>query len=110
MIPWPPSWTFVSFNEYRGWYSGGLNDIEGVHFHIAYQKPVVISEFGGEALGGFHGDSTARWTEEYQEALYVHQLRLLSTLDGLRGMTPWILVDFSISKEVKVRISEWLEP
>jgi beta-glucuronidase len=84
----------VSFNEYRGWYSGGLNDIEGVHFHIANQKPVVISEFGGEALGGFHGDSTTRWTEEYQEALYVHQLRLLSTLEGLRGMTPWILVDF----------------
>jgi len=84
----------VSFNEYLGWYSGSLSDIGKAHFNIRYDKPVVITEFGGDALAGFHGDSTTRWTEEYQEALYRNQLRLLGSLDGLRGMTPWILVDF----------------
>lgn len=84
----------VSFNEYLGWYSGPLGDIEKASFHIPYNKPVIISEVGGDALGGYHGDSATRWTEEYQAALFVRQLRVLGSIDGLRGMTPWILVDF----------------
>ncbi|HXB93370.1 MAG TPA: hypothetical protein VNU72_13825, partial [Puia sp.] len=35
-----------------------------------------------------------RWSEEYQEYLYTNQLKMLSGLDALRGMTPWILADF----------------
>lgn len=84
----------VSFNEYLGWYSGPLQDIDKARFHIPYDKPVLISEVGGDALGGYHGDSATRWTEEYQAALFVRQLRVLSGIEGLRGMTPWILVDF----------------
>ncbi|WP_207495152.1 glycoside hydrolase family 2 protein [Aridibaculum aurantiacum] len=85
----------VSFNEYAGWYWGGTpKEITKYHFNIKYKKPVVISEFGGEALEGFHGDEDTRWTEEWQEAMYVNQIKMLSTIEGLRGMTPWILVDF----------------
>jgi beta-glucuronidase len=84
----------VSFNEYLGWYSGPVQDIGLARFHIPYDKPVVITEVGGDALGGYHGDSTTRWTEEYQALLFENQLRLLSGLEGLRGLSPWILVDF----------------
>ena len=90
----------VSFNEYLGWYSGPVGDIEKAQFHIPYDKPVLVSEVGGGALGGYHGDSTTRWTEEYQAALFRHQIRLLGGLDGLRGMTPWILVDFRSPRRV----------
>ena len=37
---------------------------------IKFNKPVVISEFGGGALQGLHGTTKERWTEEYQEYLY----------------------------------------
>ena len=85
----------VSFNEYAGWYWGGTpKEITKYHFNIKYNKPVVITEFGADALAGFHGDEDTRWSEEYQEALYVNQIKFLSTIDGLRGMTPWILTDF----------------
>jgi len=85
----------VSFNEYAGWYWGGTpTEILDYSFDIKYKKPVVITEFGGDALGGFHGDANTRWTEEYQEALYKNQLIMLGKIDGLRGMTPWILADF----------------
>lgn len=85
----------VSFNEYAGWYWGGTpKEITKYHFNIKYNKPVVITEFGGDALAGFHGDEDTRWSEEYQEALYKNQITLLGTIDGLRGMTPWILADF----------------
>jgi len=85
----------VSFNEYAGWYWGGTpSEITKYNFDIKYNKPVVITEFGGDALGGFHADENTRWSEEYQEALYKNQILLLSKIDALRGMTPWILADF----------------
>ena len=85
----------VSFNEYAGWYWGGTpSEITKYNFNIKYNKPVVVTEFGGGALGGFHADENSRWSEEYQEALYKNQLILLGKIDALRGMTPWILTDF----------------
>ncbi|MGN7989684.1 glycoside hydrolase family 2 protein [Pedobacter sp. 22226] len=85
----------VSFNEYAGWYWGGNpSEITKYNFDIKYKKPVVITEFGGDALGGFHADENTRWSEEYQEALYKNQITLLSKIGALRGMTPWILTDF----------------
>lgn len=84
----------VSFNQYGGWYWGKPQDLPKYNFKIKYNKPVFISEFGGSALAGFHGDEETRWSEEYQEALYRYQIEMLSKVDALRGMTPWILVDF----------------
>ncbi|RZM07789.1 MAG: beta-glucuronidase, partial [Pedobacter sp.] len=85
----------VSFNEYAGWYWGGTpKEILRYNFDIKYSKPVVITEFGGDALAGFHGDEDTRWTEEYQDALYRNQINMLGKIDNLRGMTPWILTDF----------------
>ena len=85
----------VSFNQYAGWYWGGTpKEITKYVFDIKYDKPVMISEFGGDALGGFHADADTRWSEEYQEALYENQLVILQKIKNLRGMTPWILTDF----------------
>ncbi|WP_222840653.1 glycoside hydrolase family 2 protein [Hymenobacter puniceus] len=89
----------TSFNEYAGWYWGGKpGEITKYTFDIKYNKPVMVSEFGGDALAGYHGDANTRWSEEYQEALYVNQLKMLSTIPGLRGMTPWILADFRATR------------
>lgn len=89
----------TSFNEYAGWYWGGQpSEITQYKFNIKYNKPVIISEFGGDALAGYHGDAATRWSEEYQEALYQNQLQMLGTIPGLRGMTPWILADFRATR------------
>jgi beta-glucuronidase len=85
----------VSFNEYAGWYGNDKpEDLANYHFSIKYDRPVIITEFGGDALGGFHADSATRWSEEYQARLYRYQLQMLQGIGALRGMTPWILVDF----------------
>jgi len=85
----------VSFNEYAGWYWGDKpTDLPNYHFTIKYDRPVVITEFGGDALAGFHADPETRWSEEYQQALYENQLKMLSGIAALRGITPWILCDF----------------
>jgi len=53
-----------------------------------------MSEFGADALFGYHGDVLTRWTEEYQENLYEHQIAMLKRIPFLSGMAPWILKDF----------------
>lgn len=91
----------VSFNEYYGWYSKELPwEINKFNFKIAYNKPVVISELGAETLAGFHADSATRFSEEYQESFYKYQTQMISKIDNLRGMTPWILVDFRSPKRM----------
>ncbi len=84
----------VSFNEYAGWYWSNTKDMLNYKYEIKYNKPVVITEFGADALAGFHADEETRWSEEYQELLYKNQIIMLENMPGLRGMTPWILVDF----------------
>jgi beta-glucuronidase len=84
----------VSFNEYAGWYWSNSTDMLNYKFKIGFNKPVVITEFGADALGGFHADEETRWSEEYQELLYVNQIKMLTAIPALRGMTPWILTDF----------------
>lgn len=84
----------VSINEYMGWYWGNLNEWVNANWNIPYDKPVIISEVGGEALQGLHGPITERWTEEYQEQLFRCNLKMLEKIDGFAGLSPWILVDF----------------
>jgi len=81
-------------NEYIGWYVRKPADADGIDWVSTYDKPLIMSEFGGDALFGNHGDSNTRWTEEYQENLYTHQIVMLKRISFLRGTTPWILMDF----------------
>lgn len=84
----------ASFNEYGGWYWSEPKELPKYTFDIRFDKPVVISEFGAGALGGFHGDEDTVWSEEHQELVYINQLEMLDKMEALRGMTPWILTDF----------------
>ncbi len=84
----------LSFNQYVGWYDGTPAKCSKVSWEIPYQKPVIISEFGGGALAGYHGDSLTIFTEEFQEWLYKESLPMLSKIPQLRGLSPWILADF----------------
>ena len=81
-------------NEYVGWYDGLPEKADGLEWKSKYEKPLVMSEFGGDALFGHHGDPLTRWTEEYQENVYQHQIGMLKRISFLRGTAPWILMDF----------------
>jgi beta-glucuronidase len=84
----------VAFNEYLGWYGGDLADAEKIEWTSKYNKPVVVSEFGGGAKQGLHGEKMDRWTEEFQEYLYVQNLKMIEKIPDISGLSPWILVDF----------------
>lgn len=84
----------IGANEYLGWYSNTIEEIKEFKWSTDFQKPLIISEFGAGALYGLHGDEQTRWTEEFQDAIYREQIKMLSKVDFLRGMSPWILYDF----------------
>jgi len=81
-------------NEYVGWYERKPEDADHTVWDIRYQKPLIMSEFGAGAKAGLHGDVNQRWTEEYQANLYEHQFVMLRKIPQLRGMSPWVLMDF----------------
>jgi beta-glucuronidase len=88
----------VSFNQYIGWYNGLPDKCGKITWEISYEKPVFISEFGGDAKQGLHGDKKDRWTEEFQADLYQQTFPMLEKINGLAGFSPWILVDFRSPK------------
>ena len=84
----------IGINEYIGWYEGSPEAADVTQWRIDFQKPLIVSEFGGGAKAGLHGGANDRWTEEYQASIYRHQLDMLNRISQLRGMSPWILMDF----------------
>jgi beta-glucuronidase len=81
-------------NEYVGWYERTPVEVAHTAWDIRFQKPVIMSEFGAGAKAGMHGDVGARWTEEFQANLFEQQFLMLNQIPQLRGICPWVLVDF----------------
>jgi beta-glucuronidase len=92
--PFGASTDLLSFNQYVGWYDGLPDKLAQVRWTLGYEKPVVISEFGADALQGYHADRLTRFSEEYQADLYAKTLAMLQKIPQWRGATPWILTDF----------------
>ena len=96
----------VSFNQYIGWYRD-VDDAPKMTWEIPYEKPVIVSEFGGGAKAGLHGSKDERWTEEFQENLYLQNTAMLDKIEGLSGTTPWILKDFRSPRRVLDGIQDY---
>ena len=96
----------ISFNEYIGWYRN-IEDMDKIIWDIPYNKPVIVSEFGGGAKAGFHGEKNQRWTEEFQENVYKENIKMLEKIDGLSGTSPWILKDFRSPRRVLNGIQDY---
>jgi beta-glucuronidase len=84
----------IGANEYIGWYEQTPAGADSTDWRVDYQKPLIVSEFGGGAKAGLHGPPSERWTEEYQAEIYRHQLGMLNRIPQLRGMSAWVLMDF----------------
>jgi beta-glucuronidase len=84
----------LGVNEYMGWYEAKVEDTDHTQWKFAYDKPVIVSEFGAGALYNLHGDAQTRFTEEYQANVFDHQLAMWQRVPQLAGMSPWLLMDF----------------
>jgi beta-glucuronidase len=88
---------FMAINEYLGWYVPWQGIPANTQWKMAYQKPVIVSEFGGEAkYGNKTGppDEANSWREEYQEQIYKDQINMFGKMPNLAGVIAWILIDY----------------
>ena len=84
----------IGLNEYCGWYTPDFGKLPELFNNSCPEKPVIITEFGADALPGHHGTVSDKGTEECQAYIYEKQIAEIRKISYIRGMTPWILRDF----------------
>ena len=92
----------IGLNEYFGWYSPDFSLLPQLFENSDPDRPVVISEFGGDALYGHHGTETDKGTEECQAYIYRRQTAEIAKIPYVKGMCPWILYDFRCPRRTSV--------
>lgn len=83
----------VGINEYYGWYYGDATGMEAFRDNPK-GTPIIVTETGGGAEWGNHGDADERWTEEFQADIYRGQTETIADVEQIAGLSPWILFDF----------------
>lgn len=85
----------LAVNIYAGWYgSDTLDAVAKLTWKVPADRPLILSEFGADALAGYRNDGMKKFTEEYQAEYYRQTLAMAGQIPTLRGMSPWILKDF----------------
>jgi beta-glucuronidase len=105
--PLAPDLDVVAINQYEGWYGPRTPDqAKTVRFSNPHDKPMMMSEFGADALYGERGPKQNRWTEEYQAWVFEETLALLDR-DGFVGVSPWVLKDFRSPRRWHARYQDY---
>lgn len=85
----------LSANTYTAWYGNDrLEDVPAIQWSAPVDKPLIFSEFGADALAGFHAPDRRKFSEEFQADFYRATLANAATVPFLAGLSPWILKDF----------------
>lgn len=85
----------LAVNVYEGWYgTRSIDEVPALEWRTPYDKPLLFSEFGADALAGHTGGRLERYTEEHQAAYYAATLQMAERIPFLRGLAPWVLKDF----------------
>ena len=96
----------IGINNYCGWYVGTTESCATLKWASAYNKPMIMSEVGGGALFGLHGNKNEIWTEEYQAEVYRVNIEMMKNIDFLAGSSPWILMDFRSARRPLRKIQD----
>ena len=98
----------VCLNRYFGWYSqsGDLEEalsLLSVELDTLYEKfgkPVLLAEFGADAIPGHHAQPPEMFSEEYQAELISRYIELLRQKPYVIGEHIWNLCDFKTSQGI----------
>jgi beta-glucuronidase len=99
---WVAQSDVITVNRYWGWYilPGQIDKAvaqlarELDDLHAATGKPVILAEFGADAVAGSHSEPPQMWTEEYQTAMLKAYLDLAAARPWIVGLHVWNFADF----------------
>jgi len=98
----------VSLNRYLGWYSQSgdletslrLLSEELDALYQQYSKPLLLTEFGADAIAGHHAQPPEMFSEEYQAEMVIGYIELLRQKRFVIGEHVWNLCDFKTSQGI----------
>lgn len=94
-----------SFNMYPYWYTpmSAAEFAQKTLDHIREtgngHKPLIISEYGGGAIYGFHDVMQVKWSEEYQAELLEKTTTELMQVPEVAGLFIWQFCDTRVSQD-----------
>jgi beta-glucuronidase len=98
----------VMLNRYQGWYTH-TGDLAGAERALEaelsqwverLERPIIFTEYGGDAVAGVHGVAGGPWTEEYQAELLAMFHRVFDRFDAVVGEQVWNFADFATAPGV----------
>lgn len=100
----------ICVNRYPAWYSdSGRTDLiqlqvknELVMWHLKFNKPVLVTEYGAGSVIGMHTAPSSMWTEDYQVVTLTEHFKAFDALykEGfLIGEMIWNFADFATPQE-----------
>lgn len=98
----------VCLNRYLGWYThyGRLDEgcallaAELDALHQRYPKPLILTEFGADAVAGWHAQPPEMFSEEYQAEMIARYIEVLNSKPFVVGQHVWNLCDFKTGQAV----------
>lgn len=98
----------VCFNKYFGWYElpgdipGGTRQLSAMldRFRAAFGKPVILSEFGADAVAGMHSLPAEMFSEEFQADIIGAQFREALSRPWVVGTHVWAFADFKTGQSI----------
>jgi beta-glucuronidase len=97
----------VMLNRYYGWYAFP-GDLDGAERALQAEleawagegKPIVVSEFGADAMPGVRSVTPQPWSEEYQAEFLAMYHRVFDRIDAVVGEHVWSFADFATSAAI----------
>lgn len=98
----------VCLNRYYGWYVDTA-DLATARVHLAEElngwqakhgKPIIVTEFGVDAMAGLHSLPAEMWTEEFQREYLAMAMEVFAGVDAVIGEHVWNFADFATPQMV----------
>ncbi len=99
----------VMINRYYGWYED-IGDLASAEPALEAElrawagkhgKPIIVTEYGADAVAGLHGAVAIPWTEEYQAQLLDMYHRVFDRVEAVVGEHVWVFADFATPDGIK---------
>ncbi|MFB9832702.1 beta-glucuronidase [Actinoallomurus acaciae] len=93
----------ICLNRYNGWYidTGDLATAEREletelrEWVRRHGRPIIVTEYGADAMAGVRSVAAGTWTEDYQVALLETFHRVFDRIDSVVGEHVWNFADFA---------------
>ena len=103
---------FIGLNRYFGWYdeTGNIKAAEPLlkrdleAYYEQFRKPIIMFEFGAEAIEGMHSLPSVAFSEEYQTDFLREYCRIFDELPYVQGELVWNFADF-MTKQGTIRVN-----